>query len=152
MIKMSAAAIVGMVLGTTAAMPPATEWAHEEFTNYTARIFGAAPKVAFVLPDAAACGTPPCRLEDFADDFAALKGTDGYAVRRRDDTIVFIADCPRGHVNGVHRWLEKNSDIIWPRPAKDLCFYTPFRSGMSHTPLSSILYPLSSIIFFLRLP
>ena len=129
---MSAAVIAGVVLGATAAMPPATEWAHEEFTNYTARIFGAAPKVAFVLPDAAVWGTPPCRLEaacaarppyrpeDFADDFAALKGTDGYAVRRRDDTIFFIADCPRGHVNGVHRWLEKNSDIIWPRPAKDL--------------------------------
>jgi hypothetical protein len=62
MIKMSAAVIAGVVLGTTAAMPPATKWAHEEFTNYTARIFGAAPKVCFVLPDAAAWGTPPYRI------------------------------------------------------------------------------------------
>ena len=58
---------------------------------------------AFVLPD---------ETSDFADDFAALKGTDGYAVRERNGRIVFIADCPKGHVNGVHRWLEKNSDII----------------------------------------
>ena len=86
-----------------AAVSPATEWAHEEFTNYTTQIFGAAPKVEFVLPG---------ETSDFADDFAALKDTDGYAVRRRGDTIFFIADCPKGHVNGVHRWLEKNSDVI----------------------------------------
>ena len=127
------------VLQAAQAVSPATEWAYEEFTNYTAKIFGAVPKVCFVLPDAAAWGTPPCRLEDFADDFAALKGTDGYAVRRRGDTLFFIADCAKGHVNGVHRWLEKNSDIIWPRPAGDLCFYTT-----TNYPLSSILYHLSS--------
>ena len=86
-----------------AAVSPATEWAHEEFTNYTTQIFGAAPKVEFVLPG---------ETSDFADDFVALKDTDGYAVRRRGDTIFFIADCPKGHVNGVHRWLEKNSDVI----------------------------------------
>ena len=109
----------GLSLAAMAA-PPATEWAHEEFTNYTARLFGVAPKVAFVLP-----GETP----DFAADFAALKGTDGYAVRRRGDEIVFVADCPKGHVNGVHRWLEKNSDIVWPRPAGDLCFFTPAGGG-----------------------
>ena len=122
--KMFSCLVAGSVVAAFA-MPPATEWAHEEFTNYTTRIFGTAPKVAFLLPDAAARDASPYRLEDFADDFAALKDTDGYAVRRRGDTIVFIADCPKGHVNGVHRWLEKNSDIIWPRPAGDLCFFTP---------------------------
>ena len=146
MIKMPAAMIAGMVLSATAAMPPATEWAHEEFTNYTAQIFGVAPKVKFVLPG---------ETSDFADDFAALKGTDGYAVRRRGDTIFFIADCPKGHVNGVHRWLEKNSDIIWPRPANDLCFFTPVCGATqlpttncqlptTNSPLSSILHHLSS--------
>ena len=58
------------------AAPPATQWAREEFTNYAAQVFGAAPDVRFVLPGETA---------DFADDFAALKGTDGYAVRRQGD-------------------------------------------------------------------
>ena len=47
------------VLQAAQAVSPATEWAYEEFTNYTAKIFGAVPKVCFVLPDAAAWGTPP---------------------------------------------------------------------------------------------
>lgn len=98
-----------------ASVNPATEWAREEFTNYTARIFGSVPEVEFVLPG---------ETSDFADDFRQLKDTDGYAVRRRNGKIVFIADNPKGHVNGVHRWLERNSDIIWPRPKDDLCFFT----------------------------
>ena len=126
---------VAFAVTVAQAVSPATEWAHEEFTNYTARVFGVAPKVCFVLPDAAACGTSPCRPENFKDDFAALKGTDGYAVRRRGDTIFFIADCAKGHVNGVHRWLEKNSDIIWPRPAGDLCFFTPVGGGAGRAAL-----------------
>ena len=112
------AVTVGFTLfaaGVLQAASPATEWAKEEFETYTKAIFGKAPDVAFVLPG---------ETSDFADDFAALKGTDGYAVRERNGRIVFIADCPKGHVNGVHRWLEKNSDIIWPRPANDVCFYT----------------------------
>lgn len=111
--SMTALASILLAVGT---VEPATEWALEEFTNYTARIFGAVPKAAFVLPG---------ETEDFAEDFAALKDTDGYAVRKRGDTLYFIADCARGHVNGVHRWLEKNSDVIWPRPKGDLCFFTP---------------------------
>ena len=116
------------------ALPPATEWAHEEFTNYTAQIFGVVPNVKFVLPS---------ETSDFADDFAALKHTDGYAVRRRDNTIFFIADCPKGHVNGVHRWLEKNSDIIWPRPANDLCFFTP-AGGASQLPTTNCQLPTTN--------
>lgn len=118
--KMFAAAVAG---GFAAALfaSPATEWAHEEFTNHAARIFGQVPDVRFLLPG---------ETTDFADDFAALKDTDGYAVRRRGETVFFIADCPRGHVNGVHRWLERNSDVIWPRPMDDMCFFTPQRKGL----------------------
>ena len=112
--------ILSLVLAAT--VLPATEWAHEEFTNYTTRVFGAAPEVRFVLPGETA---------DFADDFKALKDTDGYAVRTRDGKVFFVADNPRGHVNGVHRWLERNSDIIWPRPAKDICFFTKRRDAAS---------------------
>ncbi len=78
-----ALAICAIAAQCAAALPPATEWAHEVFTGCTARIFGAAPAVEFVLPG---------DTQDFADDLAALKGTDGYAVRRRGDAVVFIAD------------------------------------------------------------
>ena len=61
----------------------------------------------------------------FAKDLAKLKGTDGYAVRRRGKDLYFIADCPKGLLNGVYRFLMKNTDIIWPRPADGLTIYTP---------------------------
>jgi hypothetical protein len=95
---------------------PATDWAREEYATYTKAVFGFTPPVKFVLPGEAA---------EFAADFAALKGTDGYAVRLKNGVITFIADCSKGHVNGVHRWLERNSDIIWPRPMDDMCCFTP---------------------------
>ena len=101
-----------------AALPPASEWAHEELTNHLARIVGsvALPRFEMVLPGGVGA-------DDFADDFAALKETDGYAVRRRGDAVCFVADNPKGHVNGVHRWLERNFEVIWPRPRRDLCFF-----------------------------
>ena len=94
---------------------PATDWAREEYLKYSKAVFGSAPEARFVLTG---------ETDGFDDDFAALKDTDGYAVRKRDGRIMFIADCPRGHVNAVHRWLERNSDIVWPRPAGDMCFFT----------------------------
>ena len=112
----SALVVVLCVAECSLAAHPATEWAHEEFVEYTGKIFGSAPEAAFFLPGEA---------DDFTADFKALKGTDGYAVRTRGGRICFVADNPKGHVNGVHRWLERNSDIIWPRPAGDLCFFTP---------------------------
>ena len=110
------AAAVTVLLPSLAAAHPATEWAKAEFAEYTAKVFGRVPEARFVLPG---------ETSDFADDFKALKGTDGYAVRTRGGTLYFIADNPKGFVNGVHRWLERISDIIWPRPAGDLCFFTP---------------------------
>ena len=95
---------------------PATDWAHEEYLKYATAVFGDAPEAQFVLRG---------EMAGFDADFNALKDTDGYAVRKRDGRIMFLADCPRGHVNAVHRWLERNSDIVWPRPAGDMCFFTP---------------------------
>ena len=109
-------AAVIVLLPSLVAAHPATEWAKAEFAEYAAKVFGKVPEARFVLPG---------ETSDFADDFKALKGTDGYAVRTRGGTLCFVADNPKGFINGVHRWLEKNSDIIWPRPAKDICFYTP---------------------------
>ncbi len=109
------AAIISAIAAFSSAAHPATEWAREEFAGYTEKIFGRVPDVAFFLPG---------ETDDFADDFRALKDTDGYAVRTRGGRICFVADNPKGFVNGVHRWLERNSDIIWPRPAGDICFFS----------------------------
>lgn len=99
---------------------PATEWAKEELSTFSSRIFGFDPEAEFILPGGGG---------DFAADFKALKGTDGYAVRTKGGKVYFVADNPRGHVNGVHRWLERNSDVIWPRPAGEACMFTP-RKGV----------------------
>lgn len=118
---------------------PATKWAREELSGYSAGIFGKAVKARFVLPGEA---------EGFEADFAALKGTDGYAVRRSGDGIVFVADCPKGHVNGVHRWLERNSDIVWPRPAGDMCFFTPSEKTLGELDCDYIDVPVFNIRYF----
>jgi len=52
----------------------------------------------------------------YADDLAALKGTDGYAVRTNGKTVTLLAACPKGILNGVYRMLYRNTDIIWARP------------------------------------
>ena len=118
---LSMLAACAAIAASAASTSPATEWAREEFTNCTARIFGCVPEVRFVLPG---------DTQDFADDFAALNGTDGYAVRRQGDAVVFVADCPKGHANGVHRWLERNSDIVWPRPHDGVCLFTPRKAAL----------------------
>ena len=118
---------------------PATGWAKEELAKYSEGIFGKAVKASFVLPG---------ETEGFGADFAALKGTDGYAVRRSGDGIVFVADCPKGHVNGVHRWLERNSDIVWPRPAGDVCFYTPSKKTLAELDCDYIDIPVFNIRYF----
>ncbi|QDS93999.1 hypothetical protein FF011L_27760 [Roseimaritima multifibrata] len=53
---------------------------------------------------------------DFEEDKAFLKGTDGYAVRRVGNNIFLFGVQPRGMLFGVYAFLERNSDIIWPRP------------------------------------
>jgi hypothetical protein len=52
----------------------------------------------------------------FREDLAWLKGSDGYAVRSRDGGIYIFAAKPRGTLFGVYALLERNSDILWPRP------------------------------------
>lgn len=55
----------------------------------------------------------------FAEDLRKLEGSDGYAVREKDGAIHVFGAKPRGTVFGVHALLEKNTDIIWPRPNPD---------------------------------
>ena len=53
----------------------------------------------------------------FANDVKFLKGSDGFAVRSEGDNIYIFGYIPSGTRNGVYSFLEKNTDIIWARPA-----------------------------------
>jgi hypothetical protein len=54
--------------------------------------------------------------ELFPDDLEFLKGTDGYAVRKRGDNIYIFGVKPAGTMFGVWKFIEKNTDLIWARP------------------------------------
>lgn len=94
---------------------PATDWARAELAKWTTEICGAPVEATFALPG---------EVAGFDADFAALKGTDGYAVRTRDGRLFFLADAPKGLVNAVFGWLERNTDIVWPRPMGELAIYS----------------------------
>ena len=61
-------------------------------------------------------------LDLFPDDKAALAGTDGFAVRRRDGAIYITSPKPRGCLYGVYALLERNSDLIFPRADSEPVF------------------------------
>ena len=57
---------------------------------------------------------------DFAaEDLKAIGTKDGYAVRQRGPHLYIIATRGKGILNGVYRFLQKNTDIIWARPNKE---------------------------------
>ena len=85
---------------------------------------GSKNKIFLCLPDSK-CFAPV--KKQFDSDLQALKKTDGYAVRQLENNLYIIADCPKGLLNGVYRFLMKNSDIIWPRPAKGVTIFTPVK-------------------------
>ena len=86
---------------------PPEKFAAEELTRWLGEISEAPVAETFRL------GTE--YLDLFSEDAAALKGTDGFAVRRKDGAIYIVSPMPRGVLYGVYAFLERNSDIIWPR-------------------------------------
>ncbi len=61
----------------------------------------------------------------FSDDLKTLEGTDGYAVRTKGGNLYLFGANPNGAIYGVNALLERNSDIIWPRPNPEFsAFYT----------------------------
>ena len=111
---------------------PTTKYAAEELGKYLSAITdskvpvktaagNANVRILLTLPESPYFSDV---LKAYPSDVNALKGTDGYAVRRRGETIFLIADCPKGLLNGIYRFLMKNTDIIWPRPADGLAIYT----------------------------
>lgn len=66
------------------------------------------------------------------DDLAFLKGSDGYAIRRKGDSVHVFGATSRGTLFGVFPLLEHNSDIIWFRPDR--------RYGTIFTPMAEMAF------------
>ena len=107
-------------------------YAAQELTNWVAKISGAALPVddaAADLPTTILLGTPEtsAKVAAFAagrkDDFARIGDSDGFVISEGGgffgfggQRITIAAADPKGVLNGVYRFLERNSDIIWARP------------------------------------
>lgn len=59
-----------------------------------------------------------------SEDAEALKGNDGFAIRRVNNNLFIYASGYRGIINGVHRLLYLNTDLIWARPMKEMAVYS----------------------------
>lgn len=62
---------------------------------------------------------------EFKADLDFLKGSDGYAVRSKGRNIYIFGSEPKGTLNGVYAFLEKNTDIIWSRGTTFETVFTP---------------------------
>jgi hypothetical protein len=56
----------------------------------------------------------------FNDDLQWLGASDGYAVRAHGNDIYIFGGRDKGTLNGVFAFIENNSDLIWPRPRKEM--------------------------------
>lgn len=87
-----------------------------------------------------------CFAEDkFATDIGALtdvRYSDGYAVRKSGDDIYIFGAIPKGTLNGVYVFIEKNSDLIWLRPDFELGTIYTVRPDMQITWFSGIEKPV----------
>ena len=99
-------------------------YAAQELTNWLFKVSGAALPVA----DTPVAGLTPVRLGTPAhspavaafaakrkDAFARIGDTDGFVIAEEDGEIFIAANKTKGVLNGVYRFLERNTDIIWVR-------------------------------------
>jgi len=54
--------------------------------------------------------------QSFPADLAQLTGNDGFAVRRKGNNVYVFGSRPRGTLNGLYAFLERNTDLIFARP------------------------------------
>ena len=65
-------------------------------------------------------------------DLKALRGTDGFAIRRFGRDIFVYGTCEKGAMNGVYRLLENNTDVIFTRPNESAgTVFTPLKGDLS---------------------
>lgn len=97
---------------------PREEHAARELQHWITEITGKAPAL---LAEAGKGKTPRIFVgrawaDSFTEDLKKLEGSEGFAVRKKDGNIHVFGAHPRGSLYGVYALLERNSDIIWPRP------------------------------------
>jgi len=108
------------------------QYAAQELTNWLGRISGGVIPVAGAPGKGAVkiyLGTPrhspaiAAFSKECPGDFKRLEGSDGFIIRRRDDSIYLAAVKTKGVLNSVYRFLERNTDIIFAREfeAEDGC-------------------------------
>ncbi len=53
---------------------------------------------------------------EFQDALTTLNDSDGYAWRRKGNEVYIFGASDKGTLNGIFRFIEANSDLIWARP------------------------------------
>lgn len=100
-------------------------YAAQELTNWVAKITGAAlpidPQDGSLAGTTVVLGTPKTSklaaafAEKHAAEFKKLEGKDGFIIADEGNAVYIVAERTKGVLNGVYRFLEKNTDIIWAR-------------------------------------
>ncbi|WP_171634098.1 DUF4838 domain-containing protein [Paenibacillus plantarum] len=67
----------------------------------------------------------PQLMESYATDLDFLKDSDGFAIRKAGNKIYILGAEPKGVLNGVYDFLEKNADIFWTRSTELGTLYEP---------------------------
>lgn len=105
-----------------------TKFAGEELQLWVKEISGAQLPVSTQTDPAKKQIVLTTNSGDFPvpQDWQALEGSDGYAVRPKGNSLYITAWKSKGLLNGVFRLLMRNTDIVWARPAKAFsAFFTP---------------------------
>ncbi|MBP1988724.1 DUF4838 domain-containing protein [Paenibacillus eucommiae] len=67
----------------------------------------------------------PVSANLFPDDIAYLQHSDGYAIRKSGNRIYILGTEPKGVLNGVYDFLEKNAGVLWTRSTDIGTLYDP---------------------------
>ncbi|MCQ6559423.1 DUF4838 domain-containing protein [Paenibacillus mendelii] len=73
-------------------------------------------------------GTPasfPELQTKYANDMADLNNSDGFAIRQEGNRIYIIGSEPKGVLNGVYDFMEKNAEVYWTRSVESGTLYKP---------------------------
>ena len=98
--------------------------AAHELTNWVAKITGgeipvndqAAAKTEIFLGTPATSKTVADFAKRRASDFARFADNDGFVIAEEKNKIYLASATPKGVLNAVYRFLERNTDIIFARP------------------------------------
>ena len=92
------------------------DYAWQELTNWVTRISGRTPaRTDYVLGTPIESADAAAFAKRHADDFAKLKDNDGFILAEEGGKVFIVGSKTKGVLNGVYRFLERNSDIIWVR-------------------------------------